>query len=68
MLGEERFGWVQSLLPAVLVPLTAFLWILCKWLPFSEPLHTVKAYGLPPAVRSPPMFPQGLGGSGPAVG
>lgn len=47
-LGEERLGWVQSLLPVILVSLTAVLWILGKWLPFSEPLHTVRAYGLPP--------------------
>lgn len=33
MLGEDRFGWVRSLLPAVLVSLTAFLWILGKWCP-----------------------------------
>ena len=39
---------MQSLLPVILVSLAAILWILGKWLPFSEPLHTVRAYGLPP--------------------
>lgn len=49
-MGEESLGWLQTLLLAIPVSLTALLWILGKWLPFSRPhpLHTVRAYGLPP--------------------
>lgn len=71
-LGEERLGWVQSLLPVILVSLTAVLWILGKWLPFSEPLHTVRAMGyllgMRGQARSPSRSLQGLGGSGPEEG